>query len=252
MAWSVSSLNAVVLQVMRNLKATQAGESLISLMVGFLISAIAALAILSMFKVSSRYGGTAGQDAAADAQLSSALLRTGLAVQDAGFNISSAAVGAQLIVISGANLDASYKLTGSGSAIGSGNALVWAMNTTGTYQCAGLYFRDTTDGEGGLYYLGPVGCSSGDVSDWGNLVWTSASNPPQRWADRPGSQSSTGTSTGAYNQTKITFDAASTSCKPFGLDGGGKSGSVVLTVSSTNRSGAPVSEKHCLFNFKSS
>jgi Tfp pilus assembly protein PilW len=239
---------------MRNLKATQAGESLISLMVGFLISAIAALAILSMFKVSSRYGGTAGQDAAADAQLSSALLRTGLAVQDAGFNITAAALGTHLIVISGADLDsASYQLSGTYLATGSGNALIWAMNTTGTTQCAGLYFKDTSGGQGGLYYLGPVSCSSGDVSAWNTLTWNTTSKPPQRWADRPASQTGAGNSTGAYDRTKITFDAVSTTsttCKPFGLDGGSKSGKVVLTVSSTNRSGAPVSEQHCLFNFK--
>lgn len=221
-------------------------------MVGFLISAIAALAMLAMFKVSSRYGGTAGQDAAADAQLSSALLRTGLAVQDAGFNIASAASGTHLRVISNADLNlTSYELSGTDTAVGSGNAVVWAMNTTGTPQCAGLYFRDTSGGQGGLYYLGPVTCASGDVSAWRSLTWNTTAKPPQRWADRPDYQSSAGNPTGAYNLTKITFDAASTNCKPFGLDGGSKSGSVVLTVSSTNRSGAPLSEKHCLFNFKS-
>jgi len=236
--------------MMRNLKATQAGESLISLMVGFLISAIAALAILSMFKVSGRYGGTAGQDAAADAQLSSALLRTGLAVQDAGFNITSAAVGTQLLVISGANLKDSYELEGSAVGVGSGNALVWAMNTTGTPQCAGLYFKDTTGGLSGLYYLGPVACASGDVSAWSTLVWNTTAKPPQRWSNRPGSQSAASSAGGAINQTKMTFTTTSATCKPFGLDGGSKSGQVVLTVSSTNRSGAPVSETHCLFNFK--
>ena len=44
----------------------QRGESLISLMLGLLLSTVVALAMLSMFKVSARYGGQAGQDAAAD------------------------------------------------------------------------------------------------------------------------------------------------------------------------------------------
>jgi len=216
----------------------QSGESLISLMVGLLLSMVVALAMLSMYKVSARYGGQAGQDAAADAQLTAALLRAGQAVQDAGYGIASASLDTQLVVLSGAALN-NRALTGSTVATGaSGNAVLWAMNTTGTAQCAGLLFKATSGGGGGLFFLGPVACSTGSVSDWSSLSWTSI-----RWVDRPAYQSSN-----AYNQTAISFSVASTACKPFGVTA--SSGNVVWTLSSTNRSGAPLAEQQCLFNFK--
>ena len=217
----------------------QRGESLISLMLGLLLSTVVALAMLSMFKVSARYGGQAGQDAAADAQLTAALLRAGLAVQDAGYGIASASLDTQLVVLSGAALNG-RALSGSTVATGSsGNAVLWAMNTTGTAQCAGLLFKATNGGGGGLFFLGPVACSAGSVSGWSSLSWTAT-----RWADRPANQAAA-----AYNQTAISFSVASTACKPFGLTA--SSGNVLWTLSSTNRSGAPLAEQQCLFNFKS-
>ena len=216
----------------------QRGESLISLMVGLLLSAVVALAMLSTYKVSARYGGLAGQDAAADAQVTAALLRAGLAVQEAGFGIAPASLGTQLVVLSGAALNGTA-LSGSAVATGtSGNAVLWALNTTGTAQCAGLLFNAAISGNGGLYFLGPVACSVGSVSGWSSLAWTAT-----RWADRPANQAAA-----AYNQTVITFSVASTLCKPFGVTA--SSGNVVWTLASTNRSGAPLVEQQCLFNFK--
>lgn len=225
---------------MSTLKRKNAGESLISLMIGLLISVAVALAMLSMFKVASRYGGQAGQDAAADAQLTSALLRSGMAAQDAGFGVTTPTLGTHLKVIAGATLTGSALSGTAASNTGTGNVVVWAMNTTGTAQCAGLYFKDASDGTGGLYYLGPVGCSAGDVSSWNTTAWTSA-----RWADRPANQS-----TDAYSQTAISFTLASASCKPFGLDGSSRTGTVMLTISGSSRSAQNLSEKQCLFNFK--
>jgi len=219
-------------------RSRQGGESLISLMVGLLLSMVVALAMLSMYKVSARYGGQAGQDAAADSQLTAALLRAGLAVQDAGYGIASASLDTQLVVLSGAALN-DTALSGSTLAtVSSGNAVLWAMNTTGTAQCAGLLFNAANGGGGGLFFLGPVACSTGSVSDWSGLSWTST-----RWADRPANQASN-----AYDQTAIRFSVASTACKPFGVTA--SSGNVVWTLSSTNRSGAPLAEQQCLFNFK--
>ena len=219
----------------------QGGESLISLMVGLVLSMVVALAMLSMFKVSARYGGQAGQDAAADAQLAAALLRAGLAVQDAGYGIASASLDTQLVVLSGAALNGSVLSGSTVSAGSSGNAVLWAMNTTetsGSENCAGLLFLNSSGGSGGLYYLGPVACSGGSVSGWASLGWSST-----RWADRPANQDAA-----AYDQTAMSFSVASTSCKPFGVTS--RSGAVAFTIASTNRSGAAVQDKHCLFNFK--
>ncbi len=219
----------------------QSGESLMSLMIGLLVSIAVALAMLSMFKVSTRYSGQAGQDAAADAQLIAAMLRAGVSVQDAGYGITSPSLGTQLIVLSGAALSGTTLSGTRVSAGSSGNAVLWATNTAGTSgseKCAGLLFVDSSAGSGGLYYLGPVACSGGSLSAWASLGWSST-----RWADRPANQDAA-----AYDQTVISFSVASTSCKPFGVTN--SSGAVVLTIASTNRSGAALQDKQCLFNFK--
>lgn len=224
---------------MYSLKKPQTGESLISLMIGLIISVVVALAMLSMFKVASRYGGQAGQDAAADGQLTSALLRAGMASQDAGFGLATPTLGTHLKVISGATLTGATLSGTAAASTGTGNVVVWAMSTTATKQCAGLYFKDANDGTGGLYYLGPVDCSAGDVSSWSTMTWTSS-----RWADRPANQSAD-----AYSQTAISFTLESASCKPFGLDGN-SIGAVMLTISGNSRSAQNLAEKQCLFNFK--
>ena len=223
---------------MRHGARRQSGESLVSLMVGLLVSMVVALAMMSMFKVSNRFTSQAGQDAAADAQVTSALLRAGIATQDAGFGIAGSVLGTQLKVLSGAALSGST-LSGSVAATGaSGNALVWAMQTGANAQCAGLLYQDASGGSGGLYFLGPVTCNSGNVSGWNSLAWTST-----LWAERPANQASA-----AYNQTKISFSAAAGACKPFGLTA--TSGKVLVTIASTSRSGAALNEQQCLFNFK--
>jgi Tfp pilus assembly protein PilW len=224
-----------VTRAMPYLKRPQSGESLISLMIGLLISVVVALAMLSMFKVASRNGGQAGQDAAADAQLTSALLRAGIAAQDAGFGIATPTLGTQLKVIASATLTGATLSGTAASSTGAGNVVIWAMKTGSVNQCAGLYFKDASDGTGGLYYLGPVACSTGDLSSWNTMSWTSA-----RWADRPANQS-----TDAY----ISFTLDSASCKPFGLDGS-SIGAVMLTISGKSRSDQDLAEKQCLFNFK--
>ena len=223
---------------MRHGAGRQSGESLVSLMVGLLVSSVVALAMMSMFKVSNRFTSQAARDATADAQVTSALLRAGIATQDAGFGIAGAVFGAQLIVLADAALSGGT-LNGSVAATGaSGNAVLWALQTGAAAQCAGLLYQDASDGSGGLYFLGPVACSGGNVSGWSALAWTSTP-----WAERPANQGSA-----VYNQTKISFSAAASACKPFGLTT--NSGKVLLTIASTNRSGAALYEQQCLFNFK--
>ncbi len=216
----------------------QTGETLVSLMVGLLLSIIVALAMVSLYKVTTTTTTLASQDAAADTQLTAALLRAGMASQDAGFGIAGATVGAQVKVIAAAALS-NQSLSGTvAAAQASGNALLWATQTGAVAQCAGLLYQDANDGSGGLYYLGPVNCSSGNLSAWSTLAWTST-----LWAERPANQA-----TRAYLQTKISFSMANASCKPYGLTAA--VGKVLLTIASTSRSGAPLREQQCLFNFK--
>ena len=223
-------------------RTSQRGETLVSLMLGMLVAMVVALALVSTYKVTSRHSTMAGQDATADAQVSYALIRAGMAAQEAGYGLATAAIGKHITALSNASLTGVGGATLGGNLAGAGttgnNAVVWVLKGSNAVQCAGLLFNNATDGSGGLYYLGPVNCT--DASNIGNLTgltWSSS-----RWVDRPANQSEA-----AYNQTQISFGVASQTCAPFGLTT--STGKVMFTVSTTNRSGATLQEQNCLLNF---
>ena len=220
----------------------QTGETLVSLMLGMLVAIVVALALVSTFKVTSRSSTMAGQDATADAQASYALIRAGMAAQEAGYGLATAAIGEHITALSNASLTGADGATLGGNLAAAGttgnNAVVWVVKAGNTVQCAGLLFNNATDGSGGLYYLGPVDCTdTSNIANLTGLTWSSA-----RWVDRPANQSAN-----AYNQTQISFGVASQTCTPFGLTS--STGKVMLTVSTTNRSGAALQERNCLLNF---
>ena len=221
---------------------SQTGEALISLMVGLLVAVVVALALMSTFKVSSRYSTMAGQDATADAQVSYALIRAGMVAQEAGYGMATAAIGTHITALSDASLTGAGGATLAGNLAAAGttgnNAVVWVLKGGNSVQCAGLLFNNATDGSGGLYHLGPVDCTdASNIANLTGLTWTSV-----RWVDRPANQSPN-----AYNQTQISFSLASQTCTPFGLTS--STGKVMLTASTTNRSGAALQERNCLLNF---
>jgi Tfp pilus assembly protein PilW len=218
----------------------QSGETLISLMVGMLLSMVVALALVSLFKVSGRTSAQSGQDAAADAQTSLGLIRASTAVQSAGFGIAGAAVGKQLLVVRSATLVNGVLAGSLASSAASGAAVVWSYQPSpGTVQCAGLYF-DNSEG-GGLYSLGPIACTADISATWNSLDWSSST---VLWVERPAQQASA-----AYNQSVISFAYTSpTTCQPYGLTK--TSGTAQLNISTTNRSGAALTETVCLLNIK--
>lgn len=108
----------------------------------------------------------ARESASADSKYISSTLTASLALQEAGYGITSAQPGVQLIVISGATLS-SNKLSGTvnTSVPRTGNAVVWEVLSGGVLQCAGLYAPPA----GGLQILPAVNCSS--ASTWNTLTW---------------------------------------------------------------------------------
>ncbi|MBT0568901.1 hypothetical protein KIK84_01055 [Curvibacter sp. CHRR-16] len=147
----------------------QTGISLISLMVGLVISLIILLATVIVFKNLIRTSMSSKEDSINDAQRLSSILTSQLLVQSAGFAITSATVGTDLVVLSGASIDATTGvLSGTLQSVGTeGNAVVWGEKIGSTYQCAGLYSPST----GGMYRLGPQDCTSASAG-WSTLAWT--------------------------------------------------------------------------------
>ena len=82
----------------------QRGATLISLMVGLVISMLVTVATLMLYKNLVRATGDSRVNAQFDAQRSAALLMSGMTLQDAGFGIDDPQVGEHLITLKGATL----------------------------------------------------------------------------------------------------------------------------------------------------
>ena len=80
----------------------QRGATLISLMVGLVISMLVTVATLMLYKNLVRATGDSRVNAQFDAQRSAALLMSGMTLQDAGFGIDDPQVGEHLITLKGA------------------------------------------------------------------------------------------------------------------------------------------------------
>lgn len=212
------------------LMARQRGATLVSLMVGMMISLIVVTAMMLVFRSVSQSTVQARRDAHGDDQLTSALLSAGIVLQDAGFGIQSAALGTHLMVVNGALLAANGTLSGNVVASGSprtGNALLWQQNIGGALQCAGLYSPAT----GGLQRLQPVACTQ-LTSSWNTAAW--------------GTSVLADTATAAITLA-IDELAAGAACGPFGIPEA--AGHVRASLRANNSNGAAFTSSQCLVNF---
>jgi hypothetical protein len=188
----------------------QSGFTLISLLVGLVISMVVLLATLMAFKNLTRASVSSREDSSADSLRLSSVLGSQIALQSAGFGLSSPALGIDMVALSGATLDTtSKKLTaGTQAAIGApGNALVWGSDLGGGYQCEGLYAPVT----GGLWRLQAQACTRANTG-WSSLTWT-----PVIVDDSP------------RTVTQMTLSQPASGCVPFGITG---KGSALVTFSS--------------------
>jgi len=212
----------------------QDGVTLISLLVGLVISMIVVVALMNVFRSVIRVTANANVSANSDNQLASSLLRSGMSVLDAGYGITSGKFGTHIVLISGATLSASGTLSGTAAAAGTtANAVVWAYQypSSTSVQCAGLYaFPSPSSTSPALAHLGPINCS--DATGWNSATWASTTVAGQ--------------SSGA-----ITFVANSTACQPLGI--GALKSPYSLTMSgpsSATQSGTalPIAITQCLMN----
>lgn len=120
----------------------QSGQTLISMMVGVLISILTITAMLSLYKVLIGVSGNASRTAQRDAQIASALLAAQIELQQAGFGISDTA---DVLAIAGDD-----------------HQVVWRYNevlpATGSL-CAGLRLNERS-----LHFLPPKSCIASDIA----------------------------------------------------------------------------------------
>lgn len=161
----------------------QRGVSLISLMVGMVISLIAVLGALALYRstTQSLYGdGGLVRSSIQDGQLASGLLSAQIALQAAGYGISGPSSGIHLLLIRNAVLNTSTgQLDGTvvnmSGVAQSGNALVWVQNpnlsaNSSAYTCNALL---SDSGSKAFYLLqASTGCHP-LASNWKTITWTS-------------------------------------------------------------------------------
>ncbi|MCD9088307.1 hypothetical protein [Stenotrophomonas sp. SY1] len=131
-------------------RGTQIGQSLISMMIGLVISLVTISAMLVLYKTMVEVSANASRSALRDGQVSAALLAAQMELQSAGFGVPQADALASKLALRE-----------------SGKQLVWRYKTdlaTAGFVCTGLHL---VDGQG-LYRLTPKAC--GDVA---GAAWAS-------------------------------------------------------------------------------
>ncbi|HUY04457.1 MAG TPA: hypothetical protein VMV33_14340 [Rhodocyclaceae bacterium] len=151
------------------------GYTLISLMVGMLISLIVSLGMLMLYKALISIAGEATTQANLDGQAASSRLVAEEELQQAGFG-TTGQFKHDLVLLTGATLGKENRLAGTEiTDIGSGtrgNALIWGYNPTaatsavdpGAYLCAGLLVSGNV-----LQWLAPATCNG--ASQWSKVRW---------------------------------------------------------------------------------
>ena len=223
----------------------QRGATLISLMVGLVISMLVTVATLMLYKNLVRATGDSRVNAQFDAQRSAALLMSGMTLQDAGFGIDDPQVDEHLITLKGATLGNAGALQGTLDDCddkGDGcNATLWLQNmpkpddpdAPWVTTCSAL-FSD----KGGLAKLtawsgsGPLeGC---DLGNWASLTWKAE---PLAGAA----------------ELRVAFTRQEVPCSPFGISAPA-SQALRLTLHASNLkeevgNNVELESTHCLSNF---
>lgn len=139
----------------------QRGISLISLMVGLLVSLLAVMGMMALYRTVMHTTAESGVYARLAGDRSAALLTAHTYLQEAGFRVEGAALGTDLALCNPSMSDGRLE-AGACTGAGSGTLLLWRAITDSTH-CAGLHITAA----GALEYLSPQPCMGGLGSgDW--------------------------------------------------------------------------------------
>lgn len=205
----------------------QQGVSLISLMIGLLVSMIVVLGMVTIFRNTIQAVVPASEAARSDSERISGLLSAHMMLHDAGFGIDSASYGAHLLVWESASL-ADGTLNGNPINLGAdeqGNAIAWSKQVEGDYLCEGLF----ADGKGGLLRISSESKSCDNVSSGITGTETPLILPPQHSGDAV---------------EAITITVEEDECRPLGI-GTGIDGNVTVTLMVEN---STITSTTCIAN----
>jgi hypothetical protein len=225
---------------------TQRGMSLISTMVGLVLSMIAAIALMYAYRGIAMSAGTSLQATWKQDQSAAGSLQFMMTVEQAGWGDGPTATppggrsNTDIVLLSAATLSGST-LAGTTATISSspqtGNALIWDSQISGAMQCSALLLPPSNASNGGaIVLLGPQACAN--AAAWASTTW-----------------SAQGTVAKAGTFGSATFSVQTSSCWPFG-GGPGAQPAVQVTLNNAGESsvsgvsGAPANSI-CLVNIPS-
>ena len=216
----------------------QQGVTLISLMVGLLISMVALLGMMSLYSTVVQSTTQSTRDARIAGERSAALLLASRQLLGAGFGIVDTTYGKDLLLKVGGSLDTDDRLSGGTSvAIGNeGNTLIWRWisqpGEVGEKRwCGGLHVQPSSSEQAGLYMLQPQTCNT--VTD------------PESWEVRP---LLIDNSDAAGESIPITITIEDGDCSVLGIAGGGQ---VSVSLRTEDHSSNEIISTTCLINFTS-
>lgn len=215
----------------------QRGMSLVSLLVGLLVSMLAVLGMTTLFRVVVKNNTEATLSARATSERASAVLITDMHIHDAGFGTDGDAE-KNLLLLRNAFINERGSLTGSrlhleDPGVRSGNALLWRYKEDfedSEHYCAGLYSEEGN----GIHYLPPQLCGN-DVADALQLNWERQPLVGQ-----------------AEFRLEVEHHDESDGCHGFGVAGSGYLSARVKTVHQAGDQEIPLSSTTCLLNFHAS
>ncbi|MCV2348508.1 PilW family protein [Paucibacter sp. Y2R2-4] len=159
----------------------QSGLSLISLMVGMVISMMAVLGALALYRSTTQtvFGdGGLVRNSVQDGQLASGLLSAQIALQGAGYGLTTPSTGSHFLLLTNALLNPDA-MTLSGTVLNvtaaaqNGNAVVWISNpnlsaNSADYRCSGLVSDPSTRA---LYLIQSSGSCNPLNTQWSKITW---------------------------------------------------------------------------------
>lgn len=159
----------------------QSGLSLISLMVGMVISMMAVLGALALYRSTTQtvFGdGGLVRNSVQDGQLASGLLSAQIALQGAGYGLPTPSTGSHFLLLTNALLNPDA-LTLNGTILNvtaaaqNGNAVVWINNPNlsangADYRCSGLVSDPSTRA---LYLIQSSGACNPLTTQWNKITW---------------------------------------------------------------------------------
>lgn len=195
------------------MRRAQGGITLVSLLVGLLITSIVVVAMMTVYQTSVRAMVKSSESARLQSESLATLLTTHMSLQGAGFGVPPSELADEprtVIDIGSGTLTPAGRLM----PFGTGTAIVWRVGVdtnndflTDGFQCEGLY---VSPARGIVHLIGETSCSTARNNTWLTMPWTVIPLvAPSRLVDPDGEVAT-------LENFFVRLEDRTTPCSPFG------------------------------------